>query len=170
MTAIPIRPVGVITRIVNTLLVQSCSERKVDTPEPIPAFERYDGYFYRIIKNALDSPLNGAPFDIRILSAEYGLLHPDDPIENYDRKMDEQRAAELRPTLTTELRELAENSEYEQIVVNAGKTYWEAIDGFQNGLDAELVLVDGEGLGEKGHFLKEFLQSLQSDTELPQAQ
>jgi len=148
----------------RTLLVQSCSKRKVETGGPVPAFERYDGYFYRIIKNAVDGSLADAPFDLRILSAEHGLLHPADGIEYYDREMDVERATELRPTVANELQSLVESADYERIIVNTGEAYEAAIAGFQEGLDAEVVRIEGAGLGEKGHSLKVLLESLTEDT------
>jgi len=153
----------------KTLLVQSCSKRKVETRRPVPAFERYDGYFYRIIKNAVDGSLSDAPFDLRILSAEHGLLHPAETIEYYDREMDAERAAELRPAVVTELRTLVGESEYDHIVVNTGKAYEAALAGFQEGLEIDVIRIEGRGLGEKGHHLKELLQVLAEDSTIAQA-
>jgi hypothetical protein len=37
------------------------------------------------------------------------------------------------------------------------KTYRKAVDGFDEGLDVEVVEVSGGGIGEKGHVLKRIL-------------
>ena len=37
----------------NYLLIISCSQRKVETSEPLPALERYDGPTYRTLRKAM---------------------------------------------------------------------------------------------------------------------
>lgn len=128
-------------------------------PEPVPAFERYDGYFYRIIKNSLHGTLAEAPFDLCILSAEHGLLNPSTAIEYYNREMDEERADELKARVVPDLKARIESAGYDRVVVNVGQAYWNAIEGFDDELDVQLTVIEGNGLGEKGHGLKEFLQT-----------
>ncbi|WP_135366324.1 DUF6884 domain-containing protein [Halosimplex halophilum] len=148
----------------TTLLVQSCSQQKTTASGRIPAFERYDGYFFRIIKNTINGGIEKAPFDICILSAEHGLLNPTDYISNYDREMDERRAAELRDSVVTQLREKIQSSGYDPVVVNLGQVYYQAIQGFESGLGVTVKTIEGDGIGEKGQELKQHLESLLSET------
>src|SRR5947209_3928068 len=58
----------------SDLLLLACSKRKLHTAGLLPAFQRYDGGAFRIVKRALregHEPLNLA---ILILSAKYGLI------------------------------------------------------------------------------------------------
>ena len=92
--------------------------------------------------------------DIRILSAEHGLLHPETEIEYYDRRMNPDRAKELHPELVTELRNLITEEEYERVIINMGREYQRAIYGFDEGLNVVVDIIDGNGIGHKGHVLK----------------
>ncbi len=96
--------------------------------------------------------------DLKILSAKYGLLEPDEQIEYYDYRMDKQRAEELRPIVVDELQQLILEREYERVVVNMGKEYRMAIRGFDDGLDIIPEYIGGEGIGYKGHVLKRFVR------------
>jgi len=140
----------------STLLVQSCSKSKNQARSPGPAFDIYSGYYYKILKKAIDDGAFVDGVDVRILSAKYGLLDPDETIEVYDRKMDADRAAELRSEVTDELRSLTAGDEYERVVVNAGEVYREAID--YDALPVPVHEVPGDGLGEKGQNLKRFIR------------
>lgn len=138
----------------NTLLVQSCSSRKTATTEPLPAIELYDGYFYRILKKARRET-DELPVDIRILSAEHGLLHPETPIEPYDREIDAERAAELRESVVATLADLA--GDYDRVVIVGGTQYRSATEGLAAATDTPVHYVRGDGIGEMGGKLKRFL-------------
>jgi cytoplasmic iron level regulating protein YaaA (DUF328/UPF0246 family) len=141
----------------STLLIQSCSNSKKSVSEPVPAFDLYSGYYYRIIKKARREGEYDDNIDIRILSAEHGLLHPEEKIETYDREMDASRADELKPVVVPELCRVIGEGEYEDVVLNMGKTYRRALKGLDSKTDAEVVEIEG-GLGERGHVLKKFVR------------
>jgi predicted RNA-binding protein len=86
------------------------------------------------------------------------LLHPDDKIDYYDRRMNDARAEELRPMTTEQLKRLISEEGYDRIVVNMGKEYRAAIEGFDRGVEVDVELVDGDGIGYKGHVLKRFVR------------
>lgn len=138
----------------NTLLIQSCSSRKASVTEPLPAIELYDGYFFRIIKKARRET-DSLPVDIRILSAEHGLLHPETPIEPYDREMDAERAAELCEPVVAELANLA--NDYDQVIIVGGSQYRAATGGLTEATDAAVYYIRGDGIGEMGQKLKRLL-------------
>lgn len=139
------------------LLVQACSARKKEVSRPIPALDLYDGYFYRIIKNSELSSNSDPVIDIRIVSAEYGLLRPDDVIETYERKMDSQRAVQLQPSVVNSLIQEVANHDYDEVVVNLGKVYQQAISGLPEAVSVPVRTIEGSGIGVKGHILKQFL-------------
>nr|WP_175529228.1 DUF6884 domain-containing protein [Natronorubrum texcoconense] len=100
--------------------------------------------------------------DIGILSAKYGFVKANEKISAYDRKMDTQRATELGPTMRQQLHQYISNMGYERVVINAGKEYRKAIDGFDNDLSVNTYHVCGDGLGLKGQSLKQFLRGNES--------
>jgi len=143
----------------STLLVQSCSNRKRDAANRLPALERYDGYFFRIIKKAIDDGALRNDIDIMILSAEFGLLDTGDLIPMYDRKMTIQRAEELRNDVVNTLVSRIERSAYDELVINMGSEYEHAIRGVNAELKIDITRIEGEGIGEKGSKLKQFIRS-----------
>ncbi|WP_139171265.1 DUF6884 domain-containing protein [Natronorubrum texcoconense] len=146
----------------STLLVQSCSKSKKQTPEPISALDLYSGYFFKIIKKSRREGTVNSDIDIGILSAKYGFVKANEKISAYDRKMDTQRATELGPTMRQQLHQYISNMGYERVVINAGKEYRKAIDGFDNDLSVNTYHVCGDGLGLKGQSLKQFLRGNES--------
>ena len=61
----------------NYLLIISCSQRKVETSEPLPALERYDGPTYRTLRKAMHEGRIPKNLDVLIISAKYGLIGSD---------------------------------------------------------------------------------------------
>jgi hypothetical protein len=141
----------------STLLIQGCSDSKKSVSEPVPAFDLYSGYYYRIIKKARREGEYDEGIDMRILSAEHGLLNPKEEIVTYDKKMDASRADELKPAVVSELCGLIDEGGYEYVVLNLGKTYRRSVEGLESKTDAEVVEIEG-GLGERGHVLKKFVR------------
>ena len=81
----------------KSLLIISCSGRKIKTLGRMPAIERYDGQSYRIIRKAIREGCFPANLDILIISAKFGLLAWDAKIEDYDQLMSKEQAQKLRP-------------------------------------------------------------------------
>jgi len=73
------------------LIIVNCSRKKLTARVPVPAWELYQGACVPQLRDQFaDTPAYRAR--VRILSAEHGLLHPDELIGPYDRRM--QTAAE----------------------------------------------------------------------------
>ena len=64
---------------------------------------------------------------VMIISAEFGLIHRARLIPKYDRRLDEARAAELRPSVTRGLWEAIETTGADEIYASLGATYRRAI-------------------------------------------
>ena len=143
----------------DTLLVQSCSNRKREISTRLPAMERYDGYFFRIIKKAIDEGALRDDIDIVILSAEFGLLDVDDSIPVYDRQMTSKRAGELREDVISSLVSRVRTGEYDTLVVNMAKEYEKAIEGIDSQLEIDINRIRGGGIGAKGRKLKHLIRS-----------
>jgi len=143
-------------RVMPTLLVQSCSQSKNPARSPGPALDVYDGYYYKIIKKSMREKAFDSALDLSILSAKYGLIDADEEIEVYDRRMTDERADELRPAVTDALQSRITANDYDRIVVNAGKTYQQAID--DDAVDLPIRYISGSGIGVKGSQLKQFIR------------
>ena len=149
----------------STLLVQSCSKSKNEADEPISAIELYSGYFFKIIKKSIREDTENADIDMCILSAKYGIVDPSEQIPAYDHRMDAERAREIGPEVRDELRRRITDNGYKNIVINVGKDYRRALSGFDNGLNVNTYMIEGDGIGMKGKALKQFLRGDQSALE-----
>ncbi|MFA9418000.1 DUF6884 domain-containing protein [Natrinema sp. HArc-T2] len=149
----------------SMLLVQSCSKSKNRPGKPVQPLELYSGYFFKIIKKAIDDGEFQDNIDICVLSAEYGLIDSTDEINYYDRRMDADRASKLRPRVTRELRSRVDANGYDHIIFNLGTEYKAAI-GDLSDLSASVQFIDGDGIGYKGHTLKQIIRGNYSSLEM----
>lgn len=137
------------------LLIIPCSKTKIWSEIPLPAIERYNGYFFKILKKNRKSNM-----DVLILSAKYGLLNEDEKTLYYDKKMNLTIARELEIQVYNKFFEDVDLGEYKEICVNLGRYY---IDCFSKTLSdikesfmGEVITFHG-GLGERGCAMKNWL-------------
>lgn len=112
-------------------LVLNCTQTKRNDEGLLPAFERYDGPTFRVVRRFLrlgDPSLQNV--DIYVLSARYGLIPACQPISHYDQRMTRARALELRPQVLRELQALLGEGYYEVFVV-LGQLYLQVINGIE---------------------------------------
>jgi len=142
------------------LLLIACSNRKVRAKGLLPAIERYDGVMYRVIRKAMREGYFPPNVDIKILSAQYGLIDAETRIAYYDRKIDRKRAIELRPQVLRDLKKAFQGSEYSEVFINLGKTYLLAINGLREmaGHNVQIESACG-GIGSKSKRMKQWLLS-----------
>jgi len=119
----------------------------------------YSGYYFKIIKKAMNEGCFDNQIDICILSAKYGLLDPTDEITTYDHRMDQDRAQELNEDVVSELEHKFDTQNYQQLIVNLGQPYQEAVSGIEDRIDGEIVQLSG-GLGERGAQLKQLIRDV----------
>lgn len=79
-------------------LVLACSATKRPDPGLLPAHARYDGPPWRILR-AYRARVADPGLAVFALSGEFGLIPADEPIPDYERRMDAARAAALLPQL-----------------------------------------------------------------------
>ena len=109
------------------LLVLSCSARKRSVPEgPLPALDRYDGQFFRILRKS--GVLSTNHLHIVILSARFGFLTATSRIPWYDQKITPDQAIGLRPQVEAGFKKLSETA-WGRIFVNLGRTYAPLVTG-----------------------------------------
>jgi cytoplasmic iron level regulating protein YaaA (DUF328/UPF0246 family) len=136
------------------LLVQSCSATKEPVETPVPALDLYDGYFFRIIKKTLRTNRFQPGIDIIIISAEHGVIEPEDEIGYYDRQMSIERAEALNNDVVTAIARKVDETKYDSIWINLGKDYLPAVDGVEDAVDIPVRYIEGGGIGTKGKLLK----------------
>jgi hypothetical protein len=143
----------------NRLLILSCSRSKRAEAELLPAYERYDGPSFRLLRRFLNQKLNQP--SVYILSAEYGLIHSNQRIPFYDRQMTKQRALELRPTVTAKLKRIFNNKLYDEAgeaLVCLGKDYFQVVDADGTLFSSTPLVKVAEGsLGRKLSCLHDWL-------------
>ena len=96
---------------------------------------------------------------IGVLSAKYGLIGAVAPIENYDQRMTIDRAASLRPQVTTTLSGLVKQDTQVHLVL--GKDYLQSIDSGALDKRAHVHCVEG-GIGIKLQQFSNLLSSFPS--------
>ena len=146
-------------------MILSCSNAKKKSKGSLPAIERYDGINYRIIKKLQREGNFPADLDVVIISAKYGFLTPDIPIEYYDQKMTKERALELQSKVSSKLNEFLQNNGYSEIFVNLGKKYKLALNGFYETVPQNTKIIDAEGgIGQKASRMKKWILNLNPDS------
>ncbi|MEM9539732.1 MAG: DUF6884 domain-containing protein [Cyanobacteria bacterium P01_E01_bin.42] len=138
-----LRSGGTMTK--TNLLIVSCSKSKRSDPDLLPAIARYDGPTFRLIRRFIKLHPS-ANLDLWILSAKYGLISSDRAIADYDQKMTEIRAKELRSVACLQLNEIVGSHSYERVLLCMGKTYLQSLEGFN--LDSNTTIARG-GMGQK---------------------
>lgn len=142
----------------SSLLVQGCSKSKLSDPGPHPAFELYSGYFYKIIKKAKREGVLRPDLDLCILSAEYGIVDPDEEISVYDRRMDPERARELQSDVRRALNRRIRAGDYDSLVFNLGQEYERAVATLTPDTHLDVTFIEGS-LGVRGKKLKQLVRT-----------
>jgi cytoplasmic iron level regulating protein YaaA (DUF328/UPF0246 family) len=138
------------------LLILACSARKRLDRSALPAIERYDGVNFRVLKKLQREHAFPHDLDVLILSAKYGLLRPETPIEAYNLKMTEARAAELCARVSCDLDRHLREKKYDSIFVNLGKTYLNALALSRKLKQCKVQYATG-GIGSKMKQMKEWI-------------
>lgn len=140
------------------LLILGCSKCKRPDPGLLPAIERYNGVNFRVLRKAKREGYWSNNLDVLILSAKYGLLEWDKPIENYDLRMTRERALELQSTVSAQLNACLSRVNYREVFINLGQTYLVALAQARKmlGLKGKTHYATG-GIGEKMAQMKSWL-------------
>lgn len=155
------------TKILSKLLLLSCSQRKrLDSCE-LPAIDRYDGPSFRLLRRYLRQN-SSKPVEVKILSAEYGLISADASLPYYDRRMTKERSKILHRQVIDRLESSLNEGFHENLLICLGKDYFEAIHGYERILPQGMnVQLAPGGLGRKLSIMHDWLydgsSTLQSD-------
>ena len=139
------------------LLILGCSDRKRDSPEPLPAIDRYDGPSYRILRRFLREFLWPRDVSIAVLSAKYGLFGVLKGIDHYNTRMDQDTAKSKAKKCSAILQRWA--ADHTSIHLSLGKDYLPALQPARDSLSTHrnhIEVFEG-GIGEKNRRVKNFL-------------
>ncbi|MBN1812815.1 MAG: hypothetical protein JXA14_13350 [Anaerolineae bacterium] len=146
-------------------LILSCSQAKRGDDGPLPALERYNGPTFRVVRRFLaDADPVLQDVDIYVLSAQYGLIAAAEHIANYDQRMTQARADELRPRVLAQMQELL-NQGYIEVFFSLGRSYLQALNGFEDWVpNGTRVIVSQATVGRRLTELKRWLYRLPAGT------
>lgn len=147
------------------LVIVSESFRRIKHPEKaIPAIERYDGVYFRVLRRALrEGRLRNT--DILIVSEKLGLIWANDTV-SFDPPrggtlgtlgLSKENIHILRQKNLQKLERVVKA--YSQIYVNVGRNYIKLIEGFENFATCKIVYAKGRGIGPKARHMKEWICS-----------
>jgi len=124
----------------------------------LPALERYDGVYFRVLRKARRGGYWPEKLDVLIVSAKHGLLEADTPIAHDDLRMTREQATRLRPLVAPALAEWIASRTYTEIFLNMGKTYHMALDGWDVSLTRDITVVYARGgIGRKASQMRTWL-------------
>ena len=143
------------------LIILSASQRRSTDPQPLPAIERYQGVFFRVVKKYLrQGKLKNA--DIIIVSERYGVLQADEEVPYHTPfqgklTLSKQMLEEINQKNLAKLKSIFSKTRYSEIIVVCGREFQELIKGFEELTDAKVVLCKGRGPGPKAQNLKQWI-------------
>jgi len=146
----------------------SGSTRLVKEPSsPIPALQRFDGVFMRLIRK-YKGKLRGV--DILIVSPVYGSVMAEEeigfkePLSGSWRKLvlSNSQLARLRESSLSTLQKLLTKRHYDEIYVNVGKNMLKIIEGFDETAlqKTKITYAQGKGIGPKMSHMKNWMESI----------
>jgi cytoplasmic iron level regulating protein YaaA (DUF328/UPF0246 family) len=146
------------------IMSEAVSKRRLPK-EPIPALERYDGVFFKVVRRLKrEGKLKGV--DIVIVSQEYGIIGPNDEVPYYDSKskdfgsrieLTKDEVEKLRKENLVKLASIIKEMHYSEIIVNVGKAYLKLIEGLEDIASVKTLQVEGRSLGLKAKKLREIM-------------
>ena len=147
----------------RAIIVAASQRRKQDPKNPIPAIDRFNGVYFRILRKYLrEGKLPNT--DILIVSQDFGLLKAQDKIPYREPaetlSLDKETTERLRKSNLESLENIFGAREYTEVYVNVGKVFSKLIEGFQSLTTAKIIYAAGPGLGPKAQHMKEYILAL----------
>ena len=111
----------------KALLILGCSATKRPNTDEALALHLYDGPLYRVLRGWMArTPDWRERLDVTILSARYGLLAAETPIQAYNQRITLGRALRLRRDIAVDLR-ACWRGPYTGVYISLGARYREAL-------------------------------------------
>ena len=150
----------------NEVLILPCGSAKNPADCAVEAFERYSSPMWNEARKAMGGPKNIPKFlkdmgvDLKILSAEHGLMDAGKRIENYDRELTPERLEEikgdeaLRGTISNTLAQY----DPDKIFLGTPSKYTKLITDIM-GRNYKSVFPEGSGIGKQKQGIVNYLKS-----------
>jgi len=155
----------------TVLVITGCGKAKAD--EIRPARDLYTSAYFACkaaFAEAMHTLCNDGEPTWRVLSAEYGLLHPDIETAPYDTRITDHTDAERRrwaSAVATDLRVIVDATDVDHILLLAGRDYIDPLfahDVFER-VDATVhnvfETIDAGGMGEQMGWLSDAVDALE---------
>jgi len=143
------------------LLILGPSFRRNSNPELIPAIERYDGLYYRIVRKYMNK-LKKKDIDVIIITEDLNVLFPETKIpykppvgEKWRTLPPTSRDPEKIEKLRNQILKIVKNKRYDEIFIVLNRYYQALLPDLTP--YTEKIISDFEGLGPKAKSLKEWL-------------
>lgn len=145
------------------ILITTSYRLNKEIKEPIPAIERFDGVYFRILKKYIrEGKLRNV--DILIVSEKYGLIWAKDKVPYYDihgkmgsLSLSKKSIEKIRQQNLQKLKQIV--NRYSEIYVNVGREFLKLIRGFEKFTTCKVTYATGRGLGPKALHMKEWILS-----------
>ncbi len=122
------------------LVITSCSAKKNKISKPIKAINLYNGNLFNFVKKFARIH----DFDLRIISAKYGLIHSEEKINFYDKKIENSKDIQhLQKIVIPKLKTIIKN--YKRILIIMGDDYKKIINPVRS--EKFVYSFDKRGLG-----------------------
>ena len=146
------------------VIVSASSSIRKEPDEAIPAIERYNGIYFRVLRKYLPKR-NLSNIDVLIVSEKLGLVWSHDKITYHvphagkwgALSLDDVSIRKLRTENLEKLRKIV--NRYSEIYVNVGVKYLRLIEGFEKITTCKVTYAIGRGLGPKALHMKQWLIS-----------
>ncbi len=143
------------------LLILGPSYRRNTSPEPLPAIERYDGLFYRIVRKNMDK-MKEKGIDVIIITEDLEVVTPETklpykpPVGSKWRTLPPtSRDPEKIEKMQRQILEIVKSRKYDEIFIALNKHYQALLPDLTP--HTKKIISDFEGLGRKAKSLKEWL-------------
>jgi len=143
------------------LLILGPSYRRNPSPEPLPAIERYDGLFYRMVRKYIDK-LKEKDIDVIIVTEDLDVVTPETKLpykppvgESWKTLPLIEKDPEKVKLLRNQILELAKEREYEEIFVALNKHYQTLLPDLTP--YSRRIIASFRGIGPKAQALKRWL-------------
>jgi len=126
----------------RVLVITECTKEKLsyNSSMKAPAKMMYRGKLFEAVREFCESK----KLDYLVISAKYGLLHPNEVIEGYDKVLRTRRdVEEIKPLVEQRLKPIL--ADYDKIVVIAGKRYRETLSDLW---DNHFFMIRSKGYGD----------------------
>jgi len=143
------------------LLILGPSYRRNPSPEPLPAIERYDGLFYRIVRRHVNK-LREKDIDVIIITEDLDVVTPETKLpykppvgESWRSLPPIRKDPERVELLKSRILELVRERRYEEIFIALNKHYQELLPDLT--AYTRKVIASFKGMGPKAQALKKWL-------------